>query len=124
MALKCYLADEKQTLDQIILLCTPATLEADAEGKSSAQRFCDAMKDYWGNDPLPVFKTIELSAEADSVTIYNASMELLELLEGAEDPVLYLDSTGGFRDSMMFFISMLQLLKERGIRVADVFYAL
>ena len=43
MALKGYLADQKQTLDQIILLCTPATLEQDGEGKTSAQRFCEAM---------------------------------------------------------------------------------
>lgn len=124
MALKGYLADQKQTLDQIILLCTPATLEQDSGGKTSVQRFCEAMENYWGSQSAPCFKTICLAAEADSAAIYNASMELLELLTEADDPVLYLDSTGGFRDSMMFFISMLQLLKERGIRVADVFYAL
>lgn len=116
-ALQLYLQTKQQRLDRIIVLCTPATLTPDSEGISSLDRFRAAL-----GPACARIDHICLEEMSNASAIYGASMTLLSLLEGLEEPELYIDSTGGFRDAMMFFISMLQLLKERGIRVADVLY--
>ncbi len=118
-ALQLYLAKSGQTLDKIIALCTPATLCPDSTGKSSADKFQEALA---LEGICPELHTLCLNELADSQAIYNASLELLELCRTLTEPALYIDSTGGFRDAMMFLISMMQLLKEENFRIADVFY--
>lgn len=121
MALQQYLQRKGQTLDKIILLCTPAALAADKNGKSAADKFCAAM-DSAGI--CPDIHTLKLNEMADSQAIYNTSLELLELCRPFSEPELYIDSTGGFRDAMMFLISMMQLLKGENFRIIDVFYTI
>lgn len=118
-ALQLYLQRKGQTLDKIILLCTPAALTADESGKSAADKFRDAMASA---GICAEIHNLRLNEMADSRAIYNASLELLELCCPLAEPELYIDSTGGFRDAMMFLISMMQLMKGENFRIADVFY--
>ncbi len=118
-ALQLYLQQKGQALDKIILLCTPAAMAAGESGNSAADKFRDAMASA---GICPEIHTLKLNEMADSRAIYNASLELLELCRPYSEPELYIDSTGGFRDAMMFLISMMQLLKGENFRIADVFY--
>ena len=120
-ALHLYLQKCRQSLDKIILLCTPAALAADESGKCAADKFRDAMAAAGISAEI---HNLSLNEMADSRAIYNASLELLELCRSLPEPTLYIDSTGGFRDAMMFLISMMQLLKEENFRIADVFYTI
>ncbi len=120
-ALQLYLQKKGQALDKIILLCTPATLSPDENGENSVDKFRNAIT---ADGICPEIDTICLKELADSQAIYNTSMELIELCRMASEPELYIDSTGGFRDAMMFLISMMQLLKEENIRIADIFYTI
>lgn len=118
-ALQLYLKAKGQQLDKMILLCTPAALKPDNNGTSAADKFRDAMATA---GITPDIHILNLDEMADSRTIYNASLELLEMCRPLPEPELYIDSTGGFRDAMMFLISMMQLLKGENFRIADVFY--
>lgn len=120
-ALQLYLQQKGQHLDKIILLCTPAALAAGEGGKSAVDKFCAAMTSAGIGSEI---HTLNLEEMADSRTIYTASLELLELCHPFSEPELYIDSTGGFRDAMMFLISMMQLLKGENFRIADVFYTI
>lgn len=118
-ALQLYLREKGQQLDEIILLCTPATLCPDETGKNSFDKFTEAVTESGIHS---TFHIITLNELADSQSIYNASIELLQLCRTYKEPALYIDSTGGFRDAMMFLISMMQLLKEENFSIEDVFY--
>lgn len=120
-ALQLYLQNKGQKLDKIILLCTPATLLNDDSEKNSVDKFRDAMA---AEGILPEIDTICLKELSDSQGIYNTSMKLIELCRAVSEPDLYIDSTGGFRDTMMFLISMMQLLKEENFHIADIFYTI
>lgn len=119
-ALQLYLQRKGQGLDKIILLCTPAALKSDGSEKCAADKFRDAMASAGIRSEI---HTLSLNEMADSQAIYNTSLDLLELCRQFPEPELYIDSTGGFRDAMMFLISMMQLLKEENFRIADVFYS-
>ena len=120
-ALQLYLERSKQKLDKIVLLCTPATNQPDDSGKSSVDKFQAAMAEA---GICPEYHCLTLEEMPDSQSIYNTSKSLLNLLQNCPEPSVYIDSTGGFRDAMMFLISMMQLLKEENIHIADVFYTL
>ncbi len=120
-ALQLYLKKKGQTLDKIILLCTPATLSPDDSGENSVEKFRNALS---AEGICPEIDTIFLKELSDSQAIYNTGMELIEICRSVSDPELYIDSTGGFRDAMMFLISMMQLLKEKNIHIADIFYTI
>lgn len=119
MALQAYLQRHSNNLDAIVLLCTPATLLPNDEGKNSVEELTEALA---AANLRPEIHTLQLQEMADSRAIYNASLELLELCRRFDFPELYIDSTGGFRDSMMFLLSMMQLLKGENFRIADVLY--
>ncbi len=118
-ALSLYLSKKGEALDQIVLLCTPAALSFDANGKSAVDYFKNAMRSSGIDAEI---HTLLLNEKADSESIYFTGLELTTLCRTFSDPKLYIDSTGGFRDAMMFLISMMQLLKEEKIQIADVFY--
>ena len=120
-ALQLYLEQNKQKLDQVVLLCTPATQEPDDSGKNSVDKFREAMSQA---GICPEYHCLTLEEMPDSQSIYNTSRSLLDLLQNCPEPTVYIDSTGGFRDAMMFLISMMQLLKEENIQIADVLYTL
>ena len=119
MALAAYLQRQGANLDALVLLCTPATLIPDAQGMNSVERLTAALSDAQLH---PQIHTLRLQEMAESQAIYGASLELLELCRQFDSPELYIDSTGGFRDSMMFLLSMMQLLKGENFRIADVLY--
>lgn len=118
-ALQSYLQHQRQQLDVIIVLCTAATLTADDNGISVADRFGRSLVEA---GITATMHTICLHESANARDIYNTSMELLQICRAVSEPCLYIDTTGGFRDAMMFLISMMQLLKEENIHIADVLY--
>lgn len=119
MALQAYLQRQGQELDALVLLCTPATLLPNEAGKNSVELLTEALAAVRLH---PNIHTLQLQEMADSQAIYGASLELLELCRQFDSPELYIDTTGGFRDSMMFLLSMMQLLKGENFRIADVLY--
>lgn len=118
-ALSLYLAKNGEALDHVALLCTPAAIAPDQSGKSAVDSFREAMLSAGIHAEIHTFL---LNEKANSEDIYFSGSELISLCRSFPDPTLYIDSTGGFRDAMMFLISMMQLLKEENLKIADVFY--
>lgn len=120
-ALQLYLNSKGQDLNKIIVLCTAAALNKGVDGLSSYQKFQNSMQEFFKNK-MPEFVIIHLNDMPDSADIYTSGIEIADLLKDYISPKVYLDSTGGFRDSMMFFIAIMQLLSKKGIAVKDVLY--
>ncbi|MBE6587326.1 MAG: hypothetical protein E7647_02795 [Ruminococcaceae bacterium] len=123
-ALSLYLRDKGQGLDRIIVVCTPATLMERADKKSDLSRFNDAIDAFFKKEKLPSPELISLCLEdlSDSEKIFATGMEIADIMSSADDPCVFVDSTGGFRDAMMLIISTMQLIKERSICISDVLY--
>lgn len=123
-ALGLYLEDKKETLDKIIVLCTPAALKPINGNAPSLERYRHAMSSHFGVNEKELFECVFLSDNPDSEQIFTASLEVAAILKSLENVSVYVDSTGGFRDAMMSMISTMQLLKDSGIAVKDVFYTI
>lgn len=122
-ALSLCLKEQGKQLDKIIILCTPAVLKPLDGCVSSLERFKQTLSNYFETQSEDLFECIAIPDMPDSAQLFSASLQIVDSLKKLLPNVsVYLDSTGGFRDAMMSIISTMQLLKDSGIQVADVFY--
>lgn len=130
------LGKEKQ-LDKIYLIVTPEVLACNALVKMSTldffknriNEFCEE-KGYNRPDYKEISFDTKTVYKNKKMALFNPIFEMLDkieedgyLEEGEKPTNIYLDITGGFRDTTMLLLSTMRLLQYRGICMKQVIYS-
>lgn len=109
-----------QELNKVIILCTEEADSKISETETCFQRYKNSFNDLFKF--LPKFHKIPLNnnANLDSMQLFNACIEIDNHISDGDR--IYIDTTGGFRDSVMYIIAALQLLKFKKVTIENVFY--
>lgn len=106
--------EKKEKLDEIIILCTDLVREGPTKTYDSFKE--RVISDYKLSDEI--IKIIEIADDPNSKEIEDKSIEIAMILP--RECSLYIDITGGPRDSMFIFMNILRIVQTKRINIKSV----